>query len=197
MKNGVSAVLITRNEAPLIRRCLESLGGLDQVVVYDTGSSDLTPDIARSMGADVHVGVPEIPFHFGNARNAALALARHDWVLSIDADEVLRAHLRPAGLQNNIAGKGARELDDLSGRAHVQAEGVRERDRGLGRVVRTAGCPDLPGRAGGRNVSKISLRIITIIIYAENIGVAAEVFAAGRREAAPAETGTDTLHKTL
>ena len=90
MRNGVSAVLITRNEAPLIRRCLESLGGLDKVVVYDTGSSDLTPDIARSMGADVHVGVPEIPFHFGNARNAALAMARHDWVLSIDADEVLR-----------------------------------------------------------------------------------------------------------
>jgi tetratricopeptide (TPR) repeat protein len=90
MKNGVSAVLIARNEANVIRRCLESLQGLDQIVVYDTGSSDLTPDIARSMGADVHTAVPEIPFHFANARNAALAKAKHDWVLSIDADEVLR-----------------------------------------------------------------------------------------------------------
>lgn len=87
--NGVSAVLITKNESKVIARCLKSLQGLDQVVVHDTGSTDDTLEIARSMGADVSRTVIS-PFHFAKARNEAMMRARNRWILSIDADEVLR-----------------------------------------------------------------------------------------------------------
>lgn len=89
MKNGVSAVLIAKDEAAVIGRCLGSLRGLDQVVVLDTGSSDGTPDIARSLGADVRLWEPPEPFHFALARNEAMRDAEHGWVLSVDADEIL------------------------------------------------------------------------------------------------------------
>lgn len=88
MKTKVSAVLIVENEVKVLARCIESLGGLDQVVVHDTGSTDGTQDLARKLGADV--SSTEIkPFHFAMARNEARLKAKHDWVLSIDADEVL------------------------------------------------------------------------------------------------------------
>jgi len=90
MSHGISAVLISKNESKVIRRCLESLQGLDQVVVLDTGSTDQTREIAHGLGADV-VPVGEFwkPFHFAQARNAALQHAKHPWILTIDADEVL------------------------------------------------------------------------------------------------------------
>ena len=87
--NGISAVLITLNEAAVIERCIRSLAGLHQIVVHDTGSTDDTIKIARSMGADVSETRIE-PFHFAKARNEALKHAKHKWVLSIDADDVLR-----------------------------------------------------------------------------------------------------------
>jgi len=87
--NGVSAVLITKNERGVIERCIKSLAGLDQIVVVDTGSVDGTMDIAIGLGADAFEFRVD-PFHFGQARNAAMMRARNRWVLSIDADEVLR-----------------------------------------------------------------------------------------------------------
>lgn len=73
-----------------MKRCLDSLVGLDQVVVYDTGSTDKTMEVARDCGADVFGGLAETPFHFGKARNVALAQVKQRWAFSIDADEVLR-----------------------------------------------------------------------------------------------------------
>lgn len=87
--NSVSAVLITKNEAKFIGRCIKSLEGLDQIIVHDTGSTDDTVKIARQMGADVSQ-VEISPFHFAQARNQAMMRAKNRWVLSIDADEVLR-----------------------------------------------------------------------------------------------------------
>lgn len=87
--NGVSAVLITKNEAKVIGRCIKSLQGLGQVVVHDTGSTDDTVRIAKAMGADVSETKIE-PFHFAIARNEAMQRAKNRWILSIDADEVLR-----------------------------------------------------------------------------------------------------------
>jgi hypothetical protein len=94
MSNGVSAVLIARNEEKVIGRCIESLNGLDQVVVLDTGSTDKTMEIARGLGADVLDVGAITPFHFSMARNGAMSHAKHPWILTIDADEVLleRSH---------------------------------------------------------------------------------------------------------
>lgn len=87
----ISAALIVKNERKVLTRCLKSLAGIDEIVVLDTGSTDGTPKLARNLGAVVKEVPPVSPFHFANARNAAHDVATNDWILAIDADEVLRA----------------------------------------------------------------------------------------------------------
>jgi glycosyltransferase involved in cell wall biosynthesis len=83
---SLAAVLIVRDEARCIARCLDSVRPwVDRMLVLDTGSSDDTIAIARGCGAEVsEVAWPD---SFAEARNAALALADADWNLVIDADE--------------------------------------------------------------------------------------------------------------
>jgi GT2 family glycosyltransferase/tetratricopeptide (TPR) repeat protein len=86
----VSACLIVKDEEDMLSECLDSLRDLvNEIVVYDTGSSDATVHVARAGGARVILGSWEDSF--ARARNAALAHAGGEWVLSIDADERLRA----------------------------------------------------------------------------------------------------------
>jgi len=89
LKDGISAVLIVKNEEAVLDRCLASLEGVDQIVVLDTGSRDKTFSIALRYTKDVSATPPIIPFHFAEARNRADLYAKHDWILTIDADEVL------------------------------------------------------------------------------------------------------------
>ncbi|MEV6925259.1 glycosyltransferase [Dactylosporangium sp. NPDC051485] len=95
------AVLIVRDEAAHLPGCLGSLGGVvDGVHVHDTGSTDGSPRLARSLGATVSAG--EWHDDFAAARNAAVAAAgAPDWVLSIDADE--RAVAVPRRLRARLA----------------------------------------------------------------------------------------------
>lgn len=80
------AVMIVRDEARCIARCLESVRPwVDRMVVLDTGSADDTPAIARSLGALVHEAAWQ--GDFSAARNHALDLADGQWNLIIDADE--------------------------------------------------------------------------------------------------------------
>jgi glycosyltransferase involved in cell wall biosynthesis len=90
----VSVVLITRDEARRIERCLRSVDFAHEVVVVDSGSTDETVAIARAAGARVTV-LDDWP-GFGIQKNRALDLATGDWVLSIDADEVVTPRLRDA-----------------------------------------------------------------------------------------------------
>lgn len=89
LKDGITAVLIVKNEEAVIDRCLSSLEGVDQIVVLDTGSKDRTFSMALRYTRDVSATPPIIPFHFAEARNRADLYAKHDWILTIDADEVL------------------------------------------------------------------------------------------------------------
>ncbi|WP_310463805.1 glycosyltransferase family 2 protein [Sphaerotilus sp.] len=84
----VAAVLIVRDEAPRLRRALDSLRPwTDRLVVLDTGSQDDTVAIARAAGAEVsHLRWCD---DFSLARNAALERAGADWHIVVDGDEWL------------------------------------------------------------------------------------------------------------
>jgi tetratricopeptide (TPR) repeat protein len=86
--------MIVKNEAANLPRCLASVAGVvAEMVVVDTGSTDDTVAIAQGLGAKVY------PFAWGNdfaaARNYALQQVHTDWVLALDADEVLRPEIIP------------------------------------------------------------------------------------------------------
>ena len=83
----LSGVVITKNEADRIARCVGSMTALcSEVIVLDSGSTDDTVHIARSLGARVeHLDWQG----FALQKNAAIAMARERWVLLLDADEWL------------------------------------------------------------------------------------------------------------
>lgn len=83
----LSGVVITLNEADRIARCIASMRAVcDDVLVLDSGSTDGTVGIARSLGARVeHRDWDD----FARQKNAAIERARHPWVLLLDADEWL------------------------------------------------------------------------------------------------------------
>ena len=82
----VTVVVLTRDEEANIARCLASVEWAEQTVVVDSGSTDKTVPIARSLGADV---VQQPWLGFSGQREFALRLAevRNDWIYFVDADE--------------------------------------------------------------------------------------------------------------
>jgi glycosyltransferase involved in cell wall biosynthesis len=90
----LSVVIIARNEAARIERCIASVRWADEVVVLDGGSTDATVELARALGARVEVAT-DWP-GFGAQKNRALALATGDWILSLDADEWVDENLASA-----------------------------------------------------------------------------------------------------
>lgn len=91
----LSLCMIVRNEAETLPRCLQSVSGIvDEAIVLDTGSTDLTVQVARSLGAQVY----ETLWHndFALARNECLRHAQGEWVLVLDADEQFIRSQAPA-----------------------------------------------------------------------------------------------------
>lgn len=89
----ISLSMIVKNEAPVIKRCLDSVRPwIDQWVIVDTGSTDGTQQLVQEVMEGVPGSLYERPWvDFAHNRNEALALARSnaDYVLFIDADEQL------------------------------------------------------------------------------------------------------------
>ena len=83
-KTPVSVVILAKNEASRIRECLESVDWADERLVIDDGSTDSTPQTASGMGARVLARKMDLE---GRHRNWAHAQAKHEWILSVDADE--------------------------------------------------------------------------------------------------------------
>lgn len=89
----ITATILTKNSSRHLPEVLEALAWCDEVIVLDTGSTDQTLEIARCFpGVMVHRLMGPFP-GFGIAHRQAVELARHDWILSVDSDEVVSAEL--------------------------------------------------------------------------------------------------------
>ncbi len=83
----LSVVIIAKNEASNIRRCLESVKWADEIIVLDSGSTDSTVAIAKEFTDKVFVTDSSEWRGYGVQKQRALAYASGDWVLNLDADE--------------------------------------------------------------------------------------------------------------
>ncbi len=89
---SLSVIIVCKNEAEIIGRILQSLEGLtDDIIVYDTGSTDATLEIVRLYQVSLHQGPWE---GFGKTKQKSTVLAKYDWVLSLDADEAIDGELK-------------------------------------------------------------------------------------------------------
>lgn len=118
----VSLCMVVRNEREHLARCLQSAKPfVDEIIVADTGSNDETKEIARIFGAQVFDVAWEDDF--SKARNHSLSKAAGDWVLILDADEVvapgdhakLRALARTRKLLDIAYALTTRNYTDASG----------------------------------------------------------------------------------
>ena len=89
----ITAVVITLNEEKNIRRCLDSVAFCDEIIVVDSGSDDRTVEIAKASGAVV---IAQDWLGYGKQKQFAVEQAKNDWVLCLDADEMLSTELTEA-----------------------------------------------------------------------------------------------------
>src|ERR1700751_6058241 len=86
----LSVAIITLNEEPNLPRTLASNSWADEIVIVDSGSNDTTGAIAQSCGARF---ITEPWRGFAAQKNYAISLCTSDWVLSLDADEMVSPEL--------------------------------------------------------------------------------------------------------
>jgi glycosyltransferase involved in cell wall biosynthesis len=86
----LSVTIVTYNEAQNIRRTLESVKWVDEIVIVDSGSADDTVQICKEYGARIihegRIGVAKV-------KNIAIEKASGEWILSLDADEPIEPAL--------------------------------------------------------------------------------------------------------
>ncbi len=93
----ISAFVITKNESRNIKACLESLSFVDEVIVVDDFSEDETEEICKSF--------PYVFFYknkfvdFRTQKAFAMSLTRNNWVLELDADEIVSERMKQSILQ--------------------------------------------------------------------------------------------------
>jgi len=108
-QNTISLCMIAKNEERNLIRCLSTIkAAVDEIIVVDTGSTDKTKDIAAVFGSKVF----DIPWRddFSEARNLSLAKATCDWILVLDADEVIAPcdFVKMRNLTSHVRGGKAR-----------------------------------------------------------------------------------------
>ena len=94
----ISAIVLTKNEEKIIGFCLKNLRWCDEVLVIDDYSEDKTTAISKRLGARVFKR--KLDGNYAKQRNFGLKKAKGDWVLFIDADEIVNESLKKEILKN-------------------------------------------------------------------------------------------------
>lgn len=124
--------MIVKNEEELLARCLDSVKGADAIYILDTGSKDRTIEIARQYTDNVFIHYIWAD-DFSEAQNEIKAQVKEDWILSIDADEILLCGFDKV--------REAVELAKDTVRVTMRAEGDTENVFGFPRLFRNS--PDI------------------------------------------------------
>ncbi len=96
----ISIVMLTNNCNETIKKALDALKAFEEVVIIDTGSKDNTVDIAKSY-KNTKIYFQDFE-GFGSLRNKGAQLAKNDWILAIDSDEVMPKELETEILKTNL-----------------------------------------------------------------------------------------------
>lgn len=129
----ISLCVIAQNEADRIVACLRAAAFCDDIVVVDGGSTDNTVALAEAEGARVI----HRPFDgFRTQKDFAVAAAKHDWVLCLDADECVDASLRDAILAQFAEGVGDTAAYRIVRRNRFLGKVMKYGNAGSDRVVR-------------------------------------------------------------
>lgn len=104
MSERLSCVLIVRNEEKKIERCLESIKWADEIILVDQSSDDKTVEIAKRYTNKIFITTPKLICN--PDRNYGIAKAAHNWILLIEADEIIDVNLR-AEIKNILASSAA------------------------------------------------------------------------------------------
>lgn len=105
-KVTLSVIIAARNEGHQIAACVGSVSFADEILVLDSGSTDDTAAQAKGAGATVHL--TDWP-GYGPQQQRGIGLAKCDWVLSLDADEVVTDSLKQeilAAISGSTSGIG-------------------------------------------------------------------------------------------
>ncbi len=122
----LSVVVATKNEAGRIERCLESVRWADEIVIVDDDSTDGTVEICRTFTQNITVNGSNGSFH--ENKNLGIEKANGEWILSLDADEVV-----PAELKEEILAALSSHSPDIDGYE------ITRRNYFLGRWIRGCG----------------------------------------------------------
>lgn len=86
----ISALLIARNEENKIRKCLQSLSFVDELIIVLDRTTDKTMSIAKKFSNKIYQGKWE---YEGDRRNFGIAKCSNNWILEVDADEIITIEL--------------------------------------------------------------------------------------------------------
>ena len=103
----ISVVISAYNEEEKIEKCLNSVLWTDEVIVVDNSSTDTTAEIAKKVGALVFTQ-PNDPLRIDMQKNTGFKKAKNDWILSIDADEIVSPELKKE-IQNLLKGRSFKD----------------------------------------------------------------------------------------
>lgn len=138
----LSIILITHNAATHLEKCLASVAWADEIIVLDSGSQDETLEICRKYTKKVYLS--EDWQGFGVQKNRVLNYAQGEWVLSLDADEVISESLQF-------------EIQNIIQYTEFTAFKISRLSRFMGRWIRHSGWqPDYVTRLFRRDCAKFS-----------------------------------------